>query len=88
MMRERSALSSSSETSRCRDAYPPGVSVRNNGVVIFDSPNRTLPYAHQFTLGYERELRRSLALHVDYVRAINKDMFLARNLNPALRATT
>jgi Carboxypeptidase regulatory-like domain len=68
--------------------YPPGVAVRNNGVVIFDSPNRTLPYAHQFTLGYERELRPSLALHVDYVRAINKDMFLARNLNPALRVDT
>jgi len=69
-------------------AYPPGVSVRNNGVVIFDSPTRTVPYAHQFTLGYERELRTALALHVDYVRAINKDMFLARNLNPALRADT
>jgi hypothetical protein len=64
------------------------VAVRNNGVVIFDSPNRTLPYAHQFTLGYERELGPSLALHVDYVRAINKDMFLARNLNPALRVDT
>jgi len=69
-------------------AYPPGVAVRNNGVVIFDSPNRGLPYAHQFTVGYERELRPSLALHVDYVRAINKDMFLARNLNPALRVDT
>ena len=32
-------------------AYPPGVPVLNNGVVIFDSPNRTLPYAHQVTLG-------------------------------------
>ena len=69
-------------------AYPPNVAVRNNGSVIFDSPNRTVPYAHQFTLGYERELRSSLAFHVDYVRAINKDMFLARNLNPALRVDT
>ncbi|MCU1385265.1 MAG: hypothetical protein JWL71_3962 [Acidobacteria bacterium] len=69
-------------------AYPPGVAVRNNGVVIFDTPNRTLPYAHQFTLGYERELTPSVGVHVDYVRAINKDMFLARNLNPALRVDT
>ena len=68
--------------------YPPGVPVLNNGVVIFDSPNRTLPYAHQFTLGYVRELAASMAVHVDYVRAINKDMFLARNLNPALRVNT
>jgi hypothetical protein len=69
-------------------AYPPGVPVKNDGVVIFDSPDRKLPYAHQFTLGYVRELTSSLALHADYVRAVNKDMFLARNLNPALRVDT
>jgi hypothetical protein len=69
-------------------AYPPGVPVKNDGVVIFDSPDRKLPYAHQFTLGYVRELASALALHVDYVRAVNKDMFLARNLNPALRVDT
>ena len=68
--------------------YPPGVAVRNNGTVIFDSPNRTVPYAHQFTIGYVRELASSLAVHVDYIRAMNKDMFLARNLNPALRVDT
>ncbi|MBZ5559282.1 MAG: TonB-dependent receptor [Acidobacteriia bacterium] len=69
-------------------AYPPGVPVRNDGVVIFDSPNRTLPYAHQFTIGYVHELADSLAVNVDYIRAINKDMFLARNLNPGLRVDT
>jgi hypothetical protein len=69
-------------------AYPPGVAVRNNGVVIFDSPNRTVPYAHQFTIGYVRELASSLAVHADFIRAVNKDMFLARNLNPAFRVDT
>jgi hypothetical protein len=69
-------------------AFPPGVPVKNEGVVIFDSPNRSLPYAHQFTLGYVREITSSLALHADYVRMANKDMFLARNLNPALRVNT
>jgi hypothetical protein len=64
------------------------VPVKNDGVVIFDSPDRKLPYAHQFTLGYVRELASSLAAHVDFVRAVNKDMFLARNLNPALRVDT
>jgi hypothetical protein len=68
--------------------YPLGVPVRNDGVVIFDSPNRTLPYAHQFTIGYVHELADSLAVNVDYIRAINKDMFLARNLNPGLRVDT
>lgn len=68
--------------------YPPGAPVRNNGTVIFDSPNRSQPYAHQFTIGYARQLATSLALHVDYIRMMNKDMFLARNLNPAVRVNT
>jgi hypothetical protein len=71
-----------------RQSYPLGVPVKNGGVVIFDSPNRSLPFAHQFTLGYVRELTPSLALHADYVRMVNKEMFLARNLNPALRVDT
>jgi hypothetical protein len=69
-------------------SYPNGVAVKNNGVVVFDSPDRKLPYAHQFTLGYVRELTPSLAFNVDYVRMLNRDMFLARNLNPSLRADT
>jgi hypothetical protein len=68
--------------------YPAGVALKNEGVVIFDSPDRKVPYAHQFTLGYVRELRASLAAHVDFVRSVNKDMFLWRNLNPALRVDT
>ena len=69
-------------------SYPPGVAVKNDGVVVFDTPTRSMPYAHQFTLGFVRELAPSLALHADYIRAVNKDMFLARNLNPALRVDT
>ncbi len=68
--------------------YPPGALVKNAGAVIFDSPNRQVPYAHQLTFGYVRELAASLALHVDYVRMVNKDMFLARNLNPMVRVDT
>jgi hypothetical protein len=71
-----------------RQQYPLGQAVRNNGVVVFDSPDRRMPYAHQFTFGYVRELASSLALHADYVRMVNRDMFLARNLNPALRVDT
>jgi Carboxypeptidase regulatory-like domain len=71
-----------------RQAYPLGVAQKNDGVVIFDSPDRRLPYAQQFTLGYVREINSSLALHADYVRMNNKDMFLSRNLNPAIRVDT
>jgi hypothetical protein len=68
--------------------YPPGSTLRNTGQVIFDAPDRKQPYAHQLTVGYVRELAASLALHVDYVRIMNRDMFLGRNLNPMVRDTT
>ncbi len=57
--------------------FPPGTAPRNTGVVIFDSPDRRQPYAHQMTLGYVRELHPTLAFHADYVRIMNRDMFLA-----------
>jgi len=47
-----------------------------------------LPYAHQFTVGYVRELNESLAVHADYVRMMNRAMFLSRNLNPGIKQTT
>ena len=75
-------------TALLRQTYPLGVPVKNDGVVIFDSPDRTLPYAQQFTLGYVREINSSLAVHADYVRMNNKDMFLSRNLNPGSKQTT
>src|SRR5437867_3671911 len=68
--------------------YPPGVLLRNDGVVIFDSPDRRQPFAHQVTVGYGRELGRSIAVQADYIHMHNKDMFLSRNLNPMLRANT
>src|SRR5712691_3352469 len=68
--------------------YPPGVPVKNDGVVVFDSPNRTQPYSHQFTVGFVREIAAQLAIHADYVHMVNKDMFLSRNLNPAVRVDT
>ena len=30
--------------------YPPGVLLRNAGVVIYDSPDRTQSFAHQVTV--------------------------------------
>jgi hypothetical protein len=64
------------------------VPTKNNGIVIFDSPERKQPYAHQATVGFGRELSGSLAVQADYIHMQNKDMFLARNLNPMVRANT
>jgi hypothetical protein len=68
--------------------FPPGALKKSAGVVVFDSPDRQQPYAHQATIGYARELTPTLALNVDYVHSANRDMFLARNLNPMQRADT
>ena len=68
--------------------FPPGTLLRNTGVVVFDSPDRKTPYAHQFTVGYVRELAAQLAIHADYVRIMNRSMFLSRNLYPMVRANT
>ncbi|MEO8679464.1 MAG: carboxypeptidase regulatory-like domain-containing protein [Vicinamibacterales bacterium] len=68
--------------------YPPGVPLRNTGDVIYDAPDRGTPYAHQMMVGYVRQLASSLAVHADFVRVSNRDMFLARNLNPMQRANT
>jgi Carboxypeptidase regulatory-like domain len=61
--------------------YPPGSSVRNTGTVTWDDPDREQPYFHQISAGYERELFRGLAVSVDYVRMLGRDMFLNPNLN-------
>ena len=68
--------------------YPPGTLQRNRGVVTFDSPDRRQPFTHQLSLGYERQVAPTLSVAADYIRMIGKDMFLARNLNPMLRANT
>ncbi|MGE0815333.1 MAG: carboxypeptidase regulatory-like domain-containing protein [Vicinamibacterales bacterium] len=68
--------------------YPGGSRIRNAGVVIFDSPDRQQPYAHQMTVGYTRQIGQAMAVSADYVKSMNRDMFLARNLNPMRRADT
>jgi hypothetical protein len=68
--------------------FPPGVPLRNAGIVVFDSPDRRQPLAHQFTVGFSRQMAASLAVSADFIRMRNKDMFLSRNLNPMVRANT
>ena len=68
--------------------FPPGTVFRNSGVVVFDSPDRKQPWAHQLTLGYSRQIRDTIAVQADYIHMENRDMFLARNLNPMVRDNT
>jgi hypothetical protein len=75
-------------TTLLRQQYPLGVPQKNNGAVVFDSPDRRQPYAHQATAGFGHELSSAIAVQADYIHMVNKDMFLARNLNPMVRADT
>ena len=49
---------------------------------------RQQPFAHQATIGFGRELTPTIAINADFVHTANRDMFLARNLNPMVRANT
>ena len=68
--------------------FPPGAVQRNNGDVFFDNPARHLPYARQYTIGYQRQLARDLAVSVDLIRSEQRELYLRRNLNPGLRVST
>jgi hypothetical protein len=45
-------------------------------------------FAHQATIGFGRELTPTIAINADFVHTANRDMFLAANLNPMVRANT
>ena len=70
------------------ELLPPGAQQFNTGTIQFDHPNREQPYAHQFTIGYERELNPVLSASVDYVRQLDRDTHMRQNLNPQVRAGT
>jgi hypothetical protein len=68
--------------------FPPGVLARNTGEVWLDDPNRTLPYANQVSLGYERQFGAQLAASADYTHMWNRKLPLRYNLNPGIKQTT
>jgi len=68
--------------------FPPGSIGRNTGVVYLDSPDRSVPRTSQLTLGYERQLRPTMAATVDYVHSWNQNQLITYNLNPGTRVNT
>jgi carboxypeptidase family protein/TonB-dependent receptor-like protein len=68
--------------------YAPGARQRNTGDVWFDSPDRRLALSRQYSVGYQRQLARSMALTLDYVRSEQRDQHMRRNLNPGRRLST
>jgi hypothetical protein len=68
--------------------FPPGAVRRNTGTVTWDDPDRTQPYFHQITAGYEREVVPGLSVSADYVRMLGRDLFFNPNLNIGTRRNT
>jgi hypothetical protein len=68
--------------------YPAGSTTKNTGTVRFDNPDRHLPYAHQASIGFEKQLPGSVAVSADYVHANHRDLYMLQELNPGIRATT
>ena len=70
------------------ELFPAGSRQLNTGTIVYDNPYREQPYAHQFTIGYERELNPVLSASVDYVRQLDRDTHIRQDLNARLRAGT
>ena len=68
--------------------FPLNTLSANRGVVIYDTPNRQTPYAHQFTAGYTRQIGQVMAVAADFVKSMSRDMFLAYNAYPMTRANS
>ena len=67
---------------------PPGTLARNTGVVWLDNPDRILPWQHQASIGYERQIGRQLSFAADYMHIQNNNMPIRFNMNPAIKQTT
>jgi hypothetical protein len=68
--------------------FPAGATRRNIGTVFFDSPDRHLPYSRQYSVGYERQLGSRASFSVDFIRSEQRELYMRKDLNPGLRAST
>ncbi len=76
------------DRARLAQLFPSGTQARNNGDVFLDTPDRRIPYQHQVSVGYERQLGGQMSFAADYVHSWGRDQVVAYDLNPALRVNT
>jgi hypothetical protein len=69
-------------------SFPPGTRVRNAGTVRFDNPDRTLGWARQYSIGYERQVGATVGLSVDFIRSEQRNQYVLKELNPGVRNST
>jgi hypothetical protein len=68
--------------------FPPGTRQRNVGTVRFDSPDRRVAWSRQYSIGYERQLGRDMAVTVDFIRSEQRSQYTLLDLNPATRSSS
>jgi hypothetical protein len=68
--------------------FPPGSTTKNTGTVDLDSPDRHLSYAHEASVGFEKQLAGSMAVSADYVHLSHRDLLMRQEYNPGIRAST
>lgn len=66
--------------------YPASSTLRNEARVYLDNERRKLPWFHQVTFGYERELAPTLSISADYVNMRGRDLLGRISYNMASRA--
>jgi hypothetical protein len=69
------------------ELYPPGSRIPNGGSFSIDNPDRRTQYAHQTSIGYERQLRSGMSASAEYIHVSTRDVLLNKDLNPGLRTS-
>jgi len=59
-----------------------------NPAPVVDNTERRMPYTRSFSIGFQREIMRNLAVTADYIHSDGIDQFLTVDLNPGKRVST
>jgi hypothetical protein len=76
------------DRARLNQLYPPGTLGRNTATVYLDTLDRTVPFTHQVTAGYQRQIGSQLSASADYIKTWGRDMLIYYNLVPGTRVST
>ena len=67
---------------------PLGTLSRNTGTVWLDFPGRKIPYNHNLTVGYEKQIGQVISVSADFIHSDGRDQFVNREVNPGVRVNT
>lgn len=73
------------DRARLAQLFPAGSRNKNTGTILFDNPDRVIPYTDQFSLGVQRQVTSGLGVSLDLVHGEGHDQFMSYELNPLTR---